>query len=99
MGYKNAKMAALVGHIGPFVEGQEEWSQYAERVEHFFTANGIEGDDKCLAAFLLVIGPQVYKLWANLVAPKKPGEKKYEEVVEVPKRHYNPQPSKIMQRF
>ena len=92
-------MATLVGHIGPFVEGQEEWPQYAERVEHFFKANGIDGDEKRLAAFLSLIGPQVYKLLANLVAPKKPGEKKYEEVVAELKKHYDPQPSEIMQRF
>ena len=50
-------MATLVGHIGPFVEGQEEWPQYAERVEHFFKANGIDGDEKRLTAFLSLIGP------------------------------------------
>ena len=84
-------MAALVGHIGR--EGQEELPQYGE---HFFTANGSEDDDKHLAALLSVIGPQVYKLLANLVAPKKSSEKKYEEVVEVLKKHYDPQPSEIM---
>ena len=68
-------MATLVGHIGPFVEGQEEWPQYAKRVEHFFKANGIDGDEKKQASFLSIIGPQVYKLLANLVAPKKLGEK------------------------
>ena len=89
-------MATLVGHIGPFVGGQEEWPQYAERVEHIFKANGIDGDEKRLAAFLSLIGPQVYKLLANLVAPQKPG---YEEVVAKLKKHYDPQPSEIMQRF
>ena len=33
------------------------------------------------------------------MAPKKPGEKKYEEVVAELKKHYDPQPSEIMQRF
>ena len=41
----------------------------------------------------------MYKLLANLVTPKKPGIKKYEEVVEVLKKHYDLQPSKIIQRF
>ena len=27
-------MAALIGQVGELVEGKEEWSQYAERVEH-----------------------------------------------------------------
>ena len=26
--------AALIGQVGELVEGKEEWSQYAERVEH-----------------------------------------------------------------
>ena len=68
-------------------------------MEHSFKANGIDGDEKRLAAVLLLIGPLVYKLLANLVAPKKPGEKKYEEVVAELKKYYNPQPSEIMQRF
>ena len=91
-------MATLVGHISPFVEGQEEWPQYAKKVEHFFKANGIDRDEKKQASFLSIIGPQVYKLLANLVAPKKPGEK-YAELVEELKKHYNPQPLEIMQRF
>ena len=81
------------------MEGQEEWPQYAERVEHFFKANGIDGDEKKQASFLSIIGPQVYKLLANLVAPKKPGEKEYAELVEELKKHYDPQPSEIMQRI
>ena len=75
-------MAATIGHIGPFVKGQEEWPQYAEQIEHFFKANGIVGEEKQLATFLSLIGPQTYKLLSSLVAPSKPGEKKYAEVVE-----------------
>ena len=92
-------MATTIGHIGPFVEGQEEWPQYAERIEHFFKANEIAGEEKQLATFLSLIGPQTYKLLASLVAPSKPGEKKYAEVEEELKKHYDPQPSEIMQRF
>ena len=81
------------------VEGQEEWPQYAERIEQFFKANKIAGEEKQLATFLSLIGPQTYKLLASLVAPSKPGEKKYTEVVEELKNHYDPQLSEIMQRF
>lgn len=34
-------MAALYGHIGEFVETKEEWRQYAERIQHYFAANGV----------------------------------------------------------
>ena len=69
------------------------------RVEHFFKANGIDGDENKQASFLSIIWPQVYKLLANLVAPKKPGEKKYAELVEELKKYYDSQPSEIMQGF
>ena len=37
-------MAALIGQlrVGEFV-GHEEWSQYAERVDHYFVANDVDG--------------------------------------------------------
>ena len=34
-------MASYIGHVGEFVEGCEDWSQYAERLGHFMAANGI----------------------------------------------------------
>ena len=34
-------MATLFGNIGEFDETQEEWKQYAERLDHFFAANGV----------------------------------------------------------
>ena len=39
-------MAALIGQVGEFVEGKEEWSQYVERVEHYFVANDIVAAEK-----------------------------------------------------
>ena len=35
------RMAALIGKIGEFQQGQEEWTQYCERLEHYFAANGV----------------------------------------------------------
>ena len=52
-------MSALLGQIGEFVEGQEEWSQYAERIDHFFIANGVTDADKKRAVFLSLIGRPV----------------------------------------
>ena len=62
-------MAALnVGHIGEFVEAQEEWRQYAERIQHYFAANGVTDAERKRAIFLSVIGPRTYKLLSSLVA-------------------------------
>lgn len=49
--------SALLGQIGEFEEGQEEWSQYAERIDHFFVDNGVTDEDKKRAVFLSLIGP------------------------------------------
>ena len=52
-------MAALYGHIAEFVETQEEWRQYAERIQHYFAANGVTDAERKRAIFLsvLVRGP------------------------------------------
>ena len=83
-------MAVQFGHVGEFEEGREEWTQYAERLGHFLTANGITDGDKKRAVFLSVIGPK---------APAKPGEKSYEEFVEVITPHHNPPPSEFVQKY
>lgn len=70
-----SRMAALIRQVGEFIEGKEEWSRYAERMEHYFVANDVAGTEKKRAVFLSLIGPQCYKLVASLVAPAKPGKK------------------------
>lgn len=78
--------------------GKEEWSQYVERLDHFLAANGIK-DAKKKDVFLAVIGPPTYKLLKSLVAPAKPGEKEYEQLVQLLMQHFEPAPSEIMKRY
>ena len=49
--------------------------------------------------FLSIIGPTTYKLLSSMIAPDKPGEKSYEDLVKVLKEHHNPTPSEIVQRY
>ena len=51
------------------------------------------------AVLVSVVGPVMYKLLRNLLAPAKPGEKTYDELVETLSEHYSPPPSEIIQRF
>ena len=51
-------MATLFGNIGEFDETQEEWKQYAERLDHFFAANGVTDETRKRAIFLSVVGPK-----------------------------------------
>ena len=92
-------MAAHFGKIGEFDEKQEEWTQYVERLDHFFAANEIDNADKKRAILLTVSCPTAYKLLRNLVAPAKPGEKTYDTLVTAMKQHHNPTPSEIVQRY
>ena len=67
---------ALIGHIGEFLESQESWSQYSERLEQFFIANVIIDENKS-STLLAIIGPAAYRVIGNLVAPSKPAEVSY----------------------
>ena len=46
-----------------------------------------------------MIGPKSYKLLSSLVAPSKPGEKTYGELVKKVEKHHCPPPSEIVFKF
>ena len=92
-------MAATFGRIDEFEEGKEDWTQYIERLEHFFVANSATDNDKKRSILLTVMGPSAYKLLRSLMSPAKPGDKSFEELVTAMKLHHNPAPSVIVQRY
>ena len=97
-----AVMAAILGKVNVFDPEHEEWPQYVERLDQFFEANDLTGDDKATkrrATFLTVIGPGPYKLLRSLISPAKPTDKTYGELVKKLTEHYSPTPSEVMQRF
>ena len=90
---------AVYGKINEYEPTNEDWSQYAERLGHYFAANEIESGEKKRAVLLTVVGAATYKLLRSLVAPAKPGEKSYDELITTLSAHFNPSPSPIMRRF
>ena len=88
-----------IGHIEPFEIGSDDWELYAERLEQFLLANGIDDDKKKVAVFITVIGPKAYALLRNLVAPTKPHEKEYKELIDAMQAHLKPKPLTIAERF
>ena len=73
-----------------------------ERLDQFFEANDFSGDDKATkrhATFPMVIEPKPYKLIRSLLAPVKPTDKTYDELVKKQTEHYSPTPSEVMKRF
>ena len=91
-------MATLFGNVQEYDSEKEEWSQYAERLEHFFLASKVEDAERKRAILLSVMGPACYRLLRSLVAPVKPSEKTYKELVDALKEHHEPMPSEIVQR-
>ena len=91
-------MAAGVGHIEEYRPENEQFSSYLERVEQFFIANDIKNEQK-KATFLSLIGSQTYSLLKNLVSPTIPKDKSYSDLVAALKKHYEPKPLIIVERF
>ena len=45
-GDKEKASMAMHGTVPPYVPGKEEWSSYAERLTHYFIANGVDDATK-----------------------------------------------------
>ena len=64
-----------------------------------FVANGITELSKKVAVFLTVLGGKAYALLRNLLAPTKPADKAYGDLVKVMKDRLKPKPLIIAERF
>ena len=104
--------SGLFGRVGEFNAERETFNAYVERIEMFFTANNIvettgEGStqtnrlvaDRKRAIFLTEVGPEVYSTLSNLLAPAKPKDTSFTDIVRVLEKHYNPKPLEIAQSF
>ena len=89
---------AAIGQIKEYVEGQEDFEYYIERVEQFFEANDID-EKKRVAVLLTVIGAPTYGLLKNLVAPESPSSLRFEDLVGALKNHFSPKQLVIAERF
>ena len=90
---------ALYGVVGKFKESEESWTQYVERLEQYFLANEISDEKKQRAILLSVCGSKTYGLLRDILQPKKPADTDVKEIVCELKKHYNPKPSEIVERF
>ena len=88
-----------IGTLLEFDDTKDEWVEYLERMEHFFSANEITDDNKKKAIMLSSCGGKTYKLFRNLLAPVKPGDAIWQTLREQMSAHQHPKPSAIAERF
>ena len=87
------------GSIIAFGSSQEDWVEYAERLKHYFVANGIDNADVQRAILFTSVGPSTYRLIKTLSLPRKPTDYSFQELVTKVKTHFHPKPSSIIKRF
>ena len=77
------------------------WSEYAERLGHYFIANDIHvtGEEKRRAILLNAVGASMYRLRKTLASPSSLTDLSVEEIVARAKAHFNPKPSPIVKRY
>ena len=88
-----------VGQMEQFdYESGDDWPTYVERLEQYLSANNVTEEKKKVAVMVTVMGAKAYSLLRNLVAPSKPADKKFSELVQILKDHLNPKPLVIAER-
>ena len=75
-------VVGLHGVVATFDPEQDEWSEYIERLKHYFTANEIASEDKRRDILLNAVGASTYRLIRTLVTPAKLTEISYEDIVK-----------------
>ena len=89
-------------HIKEFNSEKEDWRDYVEQVEQYFVAHELTGDAKeptKRALFLSGVGSSTYVTLKSLLAPVKPADKKFDEIVAVLTKHFSPPPSEVVQSY
>ena len=72
---------------------------YTEWLQQYFAANDVDSANKQCAILLSSCGADTYQVIRNLVAPLKPSDKSFKQIVDLVREHYCPQPSAIVQHF
>ena len=89
----------VLGSLGEFDPRSDSIiSSYLERMQIYFEVNSIKEDRK-VAVLLTVVGVKTYETLQNLLLPACPRDNSYNKLLEVLKRHYDPQPLAIGERF
>ncbi len=88
----------VLGNIQEFDPQVETITTYLERLELYFDANTVAAEKK-VSALLYGIGPKVYGVLRSLLAPTRPQDQTFDDLVTRLKAHYDPKPLVIAERF
>ena len=76
----------------------EPITAYLQRFQMFVSANAIE-DSKVIPTLLTVVGSKPYSLLRGLISPELLKDKTYDELVDLLKKHFDPEPIVIAECF
>ena len=86
------------GRLTEFDLKSDSITAYMDRVMLFYQVNEI-AEGKQVTVFLSAIGPKTYSLLRSLVTPESPKDKTFVQLIAVLKKHFEPKPLVIVERF
>lgn len=90
---------SVFGKVEAFDPESENWNRYVDRLEFYFEANEVTEAKTKRAILLSVCGSTLYGIIMDLIAPSKPTDVDYKNLVKRVGEHFNPKPNEIVERF
>ncbi|KAL0810732.1 hypothetical protein ABMA28_010054 [Loxostege sticticalis] len=87
-----------IGKLREFDMKSGKWSSFIERLEMYFLVNGVK-DELKLPTLIASLGDEAYELLVNLASPKKPKDLEFSEADDLMRKHLQPAPSALAERF
>lgn len=78
----------IIGDVCKFNPDEEEFSDFNERLEMFFLANGIVDDKQKCAIFISSMSASTFKILKSLISPKKVNKCAFKDVIKCMSEHY-----------
>ena len=102
-----AAPSGYIGRLGSYDKAREPFASYQERLELFFIANNIveaSGSDTATrerkkAILLTEIGPENYAIISHLLAPAKPRDSSFDDIIAKLKDYFDPKPLEIAESY
>lgn len=92
------RMTAFMGTFEYFTPG-DDFDTYLLRLKHFLSLNDFTTEEKKKSFLITSIGSDVCKTIANLIQPVDIDTKKYDELIEVIKKHIKPVRNEIAESY